>query len=221
MERKYYVYYHMSETTGEIYYVGKGSGKRAYIFDRRGKLWDAFKNKHGCKVVIFASNLLENEAFDLEISEIKRLKELKQCRANISLGGDGVKVETRWWNEAISRGQIERYKRNPKLKGKESKTYKHFCDDDILRKEYKTLNTIQIANKYNVSIPTVCTRLKEIGVQIKPPGRKSVKIICETDGKVFNSINDAARHYGVFRENIRKVLKGIYKHTNKLVFKYA
>jgi hypothetical protein len=83
------------------------------------------------------------------------------------------------------------------------------------------MSSVDLSKKYNVSITTIISRLREIGVDIKPAGRKSVKIKCENDGIVFNSISDAARHYGVFRENIKKVLSGIYKHTNKLVFKYA
>ena len=105
-------------------------------------------------------------------------------------------------------------------KGKDNKSFKHFCEDSTLIEEYKILNTIQIAKKYNVSTTTVWMRLKSLGVEIQKPGRKSVKIICINDGNEFNSINDAARKYGVFRENIRKVLKGKYKHTNNLVFKY-
>ncbi len=48
-----------------------------------------------------------------------------------------------------------------------------------------------------------------------------VKIMCVTDGKEFASINDAAKHYNVFRENIRKVLHGKYKHTGGRLFKYV
>lgn len=40
------------------------------------------------------------------------------------------------------------------------------------------------------------------------------------DNLVFDSMSDAAKYYGVYRENIRKVLRGIYKHTKNLKFKY-
>lgn len=221
MEKKYYIYYHISQKTGEIYYVGKGSGKRYLVLKRRGKLWDAFYRKHGCNAVIAFKNLSEKMAFKLEIKEIKRLKKINQCRANISNGGDGVHVDKRWWGENIRKSQIKRFKENPKPKGKENLTFKNFCDDSILVKEYKTLNTIQIAKKYNVSTTTVWMRLKSLGVKLKKPGQKPVKIICKNDGKIFHSINAAAKKYGVFRENIRKVLKNQYKHTNNLVFEYA
>jgi len=105
-------------------------------------------------------------------------------------------------------------------KGRDNKSFKHFCDDAILIEEYKTLNTIQISKKYNVSVTTVWDRLKSLGVKLKKPGKKPVKIICKNNGEIFDSINAAARKFGVFRENIRKVLKNEYKHTNNLVFEY-
>jgi len=221
VEKKYYIYYHISERTGEIYYVGKGSGKRYLAFKRRGKLWDSFYRKHGCNAVIAFKNLSEKMAFKLEIKEIKRLKKINQCRANISNGGDGVTVDKRWWGENIRKSQIKRFKETPMPKGKDNKTFKHFCDDANLIVEYKTLNTIQISQKYNVSCTTVWSRLKSLGVKLKNPGKKPVRIICKNDGEVFDSINAAAKKYGVFRENIRKVLKNQYKHTNNLVFEYA
>jgi hypothetical protein len=220
MEKKYYVYYHVSQKTGEIYYVGKGSGKRFAQFKLRGKLWDAFYKKHGCKAVIAFKDLSEKMAFTLEIKEIKRLKEINQCRANISNGGDGVTVDKRWWGDNIKKSQIKRFKENPMPKGKDNKTFKHFCDNNILIDEYKTLSTTQISNKYNVSVTTVWSRLKSLGVKLEKPGKKSIQITCKNDGKIYKSINEAARHYGVFRENIRKVLKNQYKHTNNLVFEY-
>jgi hypothetical protein len=221
MERKYYIYHHISEKTGEIFYIGKGCKNRAYAFKRRGRLWESFYKKHGCIVVIHIQNLTEKESYNLEKLEIKRLKKINQCRANISLGGYGVTVKNRWWGKEISKAQIKRFKNNPIPKGPNNKTYKNFCENECLKEDYKTMNSVQLSKKYNVSVTTIINRLREIGVDIKPAGRKSIKIKCENDGVIFKSINDAARYYGVFRENIKKVLKGKYKHTNQLVFKYA
>lgn len=38
--------------------------------------------------------------------------------------------------------------------------------------------------------------------------------------KEFDSISDAATYYNAYRENIKKVLKGAYKKTKGLTFKY-
>lgn len=49
---------------------------------------------------------------------------------------------------------------------------------------------------------------------------KKKKIICITDGKKFNSINEAAEYYGIGRRLISSVLSGSKKTTYGKVFVY-
>ena len=64
---KYYVYCHKNPTTNEIFYVGKGSGYRAYVTQSRGKFWYDYVKKHGIPIVeILHENLSEDESFILE-----------------------------------------------------------------------------------------------------------------------------------------------------------
>lgn len=91
---KYYVY---ADTlpTGEIFYVGKGSGMRKYKIPRNPKQ-SAFWKKHpDSKRKILQNNLSEQEAWDLEVKYIADLK-LNYCRypenhlaCNFSDGGEG------------------------------------------------------------------------------------------------------------------------------------
>ncbi len=85
MTDKYYVYAHRKETNGEIFYVGKGSGKRAYKKDR-SDWWKNIVNKHGRKVEILSDNLTEEDAFELEKFVISEMKG-KLC--NMTEGGEG------------------------------------------------------------------------------------------------------------------------------------
>ena len=62
----FYVYLHRKATTNEVFYVGKGSGRRAWIFRARGAYWTNIVNKHGLIVEIVQSGLKEFEAFNLE-----------------------------------------------------------------------------------------------------------------------------------------------------------
>lgn len=62
----FYVYLHRKATTGEIFYVGKGSGYRAKIPKRNNVLWHSIVAKHGYTVEIAASGLQEWYAFELE-----------------------------------------------------------------------------------------------------------------------------------------------------------
>ena len=93
----YYVYYYLRSKDSDIapagtpYYVGKGCNNRA---------WQTRKNKpkdYNC-IVIIAANLTENEAFELEISEISRLGRVDlgtgilRNRTNGGEGSSGIKV---------------------------------------------------------------------------------------------------------------------------------
>jgi hypothetical protein len=57
--KKYYVYTH-SDMSGKVFYVGKGTGNRAWT-KRDGKAW---KNKYGVEIVF--DGLTEEEALDAE-----------------------------------------------------------------------------------------------------------------------------------------------------------
>jgi hypothetical protein len=215
---KYYVYAHIRKDNGDIFYVGKGSGDRLIQKKGRNNYWKNIVTKYGYQQIKLIENLTEKESFQKEIEYIAHYKSKGMCKANISFGGDGVKVEKRWWGEAISKAQ----KGKIKPKGILSKSYKNLVSIDELKKLYidENKNSVEIAKILNVSITTVCSRLKEFNLSTRTAGRKKIPIVCVNDGNVFSSIMDAARFYGVYRENIRKVLRGDYKHTNKLVFKY-
>lgn len=71
---KYYVYLHKNPTTNEIFYVGKGCGRRAYIKSRRGKHYSSYVKKYGNPVVeIVKNNLTSNEAIEMERDLIAKI----------------------------------------------------------------------------------------------------------------------------------------------------
>jgi biotin operon repressor len=214
---KYYVYAHANEEHG-VFYVGKGSGDRLYTTGNRNKFWKRITKKYGYEAKIIEECDTEDAAFAREIYWIAHYKSLGQCEANFSLGGDGVTVEARWWGEKIS----ESLSGISRPKGKESKTYKDFIDENNLQKLYvnKNFSTIQISKMFGVSSTTVWERLKQYQIPIKPIDQRGKKIICTDTGEEFDSITAAARSLNLFRENIRKVLSGKYKTTGGLHFKY-
>lgn len=82
----FYVYHYLRSSDGTPFYVGKGSGSRAFEkhFGRRAPSRD--------RIVFIAKNLTEQAAFDLEILEIKRLgrKDLGTgILRNLTDGGEG------------------------------------------------------------------------------------------------------------------------------------
>lgn len=216
MENKYYIYAHVRLDTNSIFYIGKGSGKRAYITSNRSNYWKRIVNAHGYKVIFLEENLSEDEAFNFEISFIAKYKSKGGCEANFTIGGDGVRVEKRWWNDKIS----EALKGKNVKKGKDNGSYKHIITKDELYDMYvlKNMNTIEISKAKNTTTPTICSRLKEYGITKKSAGRVKIKIKCIEDNLEFNSLSDAAKHYNLYRENIKKVIDGKYKHTGNKTF---
>lgn len=73
-KKEYYVYHHVNKINNDIFYVGKGKGKRAYDTIGRNQYWLNYTKKYPeFEVVIVYDNLLEEEAFELEIKEINKI----------------------------------------------------------------------------------------------------------------------------------------------------
>lgn len=85
----FYVYTHSQADTGEVFYVGKGSGGRSHEFRSRSEIWKRFHKKHGTVVSIVKSGMSEACAFTLEIIQISKYRSMGQARANLSSGGSG------------------------------------------------------------------------------------------------------------------------------------
>ena len=212
--KKYYVYSHYNEKYG-TFYVGKGSNERLFNTKNRSIFWNRIVKKYGFTASIIEECENEKTAFEMEIFWIAYFKKNGQCVANFTLGGEGVNVEKRWWGDKISKSLKGR--KNPC--GKENKSYKDFADEDLLRRLYVDdgLSSVKISKLLGVSCTTVLARLLSYGIKAKLKGKI---IICVDDGIEHESITSAARHYGLHRENIRKVLSGKYKTTGNLKFIY-
>lgn len=67
MKNKFYVYAHFRRDNNKCFYIGKGSGKRAWDATNRNKEWADIVNSSGgfdCKLL--ALDLTEDKAFELE-----------------------------------------------------------------------------------------------------------------------------------------------------------
>jgi len=103
---KYYVYVHYRLSDNTPFYVGKGSGKRAWLQARRNPYWVATKNKYGLRVEIVFNNLSEEEAFQCERDTILEFKYFGYKLTNLSSGGEGAS-----------------YKRTPETRQRMSKAF--------------------------------------------------------------------------------------------------
>lgn len=91
IDNKYYVYLHKLQTTGEVFYVGKGHDRRAWEKTDRNVFWKAKTHNQAYEVVIHKNNLSENEAFELEKQLIAQYGNLNNggSLVNLTEGGEG------------------------------------------------------------------------------------------------------------------------------------
>lgn len=75
---------------GTLFYIGKGSLKRAHAKDNRNPHWKNIVAKHGYKVKVLAQWLTEAEALEHEKFLISCFRDMGFTLANITSGGEGV-----------------------------------------------------------------------------------------------------------------------------------
>lgn len=87
MNNIFYVYVHRRADDGQVFYVGKGHGQRAYETRRRNFHWTNTYNKHGRIVEIIKYMMSEKDALQLEIETIALYGRDSLC--NYTNGGEG------------------------------------------------------------------------------------------------------------------------------------
>jgi hypothetical protein len=89
-KRKFYVYLHRRLSDNLPFYLGKGSGKRAFSKSHRSTYWKRIVDKHGYCIEILQEFDDEQEAFEYEKDGIAALKEAGYPICNLTDGGEGV-----------------------------------------------------------------------------------------------------------------------------------
>ena len=99
MKDKYYVYEWFIKDTNEIFYVGKGSGKRYKVTNGRSDIFTKVINNNDCDVRIVKYFSNEKDAFEYEAKRIEELKKINQCKCNLHSGGAGGSGE--YWSDEL------------------------------------------------------------------------------------------------------------------------
>lgn len=89
MENIYYVYTHTRMDTGEVFYVGKGNGRRANTRWSRNIWWNNITSKNEWFPSIVQDRMTECEANELEVRMISEFRDSGIVLCNITNGGDG------------------------------------------------------------------------------------------------------------------------------------
>ena len=138
---KFYVYENTRLDINEIFYVGKGTGNRAYENkgSRRSEHWKRIHNKAGSSVKILADNLDEELAFLVEVERIDQLKRLNVSLVNRTTGGEGIAgyKHSKYAKEKISAAKKAMY--DSMSKEEKSWTKEHRINRlDAIKKYYAT-----------------------------------------------------------------------------------
>jgi group I intron endonuclease len=86
--KKFYVYIH-TKPNGEVFYVGKGTAKRAYKTSQRNKFWWNVVKKYGYEVKIVKYFDNEEDATNAEIKLVAKYRKANVRLVNLTDGGDG------------------------------------------------------------------------------------------------------------------------------------
>jgi hypothetical protein len=239
---KWLVYLHYRLDTGECFYIGKGTEKRARAKDCRNPIWNRIVHKANRNVVIAQYFEKEAEALAYEVDLISKFKPT----ANITAGGEGVsgykhseefrqkcrentlrlRANSEWNDKNIKAMRLAVAK--PESKAKISKARKEFFLDKKNRQHMSTKQKEFIANN-----PEANKRRNELSIQArqtteykllssKVQGGKS--FVAFKNGKVvgeFDILNQFARDYGLHAAAIHRCLKGKQKDHKGYTFKYS
>jgi hypothetical protein len=80
---------HVKESDGKIFYIGKGSGRRAFSCSGRSKFWHHVEKKHGFRAEILMRFEKESDAFEHEKFLISCFREINTQLVNLTDGGEG------------------------------------------------------------------------------------------------------------------------------------
>ena len=88
---RFYVYEHIRNDTGAVFYVGKGCGRRSVHDHNRGIYWDNIVNKaQGFSVRYPVQNVDEELSLLAEMELIDKYRKMGVRLVNVSDGGDGI-----------------------------------------------------------------------------------------------------------------------------------
>lgn len=151
----FYTYAHYKAGTGEIFYIGKGKGKRyTYKYARKNPHWQNVVNKYGFTSEILAHWDTEEEAFEHEKLLISCFRDMGVKLTNLTDGGDGCAglVFTELHKARLSASKMgKKHSEETKKKMSESaKGHKRNLGRKLSEETKKKLSEIQSRIKTNL-----------------------------------------------------------------------
>lgn len=227
----YYVYGYFRLDTNELFYIGKGHGKRCFNINGRDDHFINICNKYDVAVVILINNLTEEEAFMYEELAIQILVEDLDYSINIPGYRSNNKkiqhlVNKTWGGEGASGASNPASKPVICLTTNEvfgctvdgSKKYNlwEYSVSDCCRHKCKTAGKHPITNEplvwlfYEDYLQLNNEQIQDIIKNATAPNiGSSRKIYCVELDKEFNSIKEAENYLGVYSSSIANCVCGL------------
>ena len=193
--------------TEEVFYVGKGSGKRYKSISSRNKFFKDMYNTHQCNVRKVKDGLSEKEAFDYEKYLIKYYRDNTDYRlTNITDGGDGA--SGMWMTDETRAKMSEASKKKWQDEMWKQKVIanRHLPTSTYQSEEFKNKISILVTGEKNPNYQHYWTeeqkqhlRDKQIAsgryTGARNPSAKRIK--CVETGEEFECIKYACDKYGI------------------------
>lgn len=249
-ERRYYVYLWKIKDTGEVFYVGKGTGRRYLTRKRENSFFMKMLNSHDCEAVIYKDNLTEKEAFELEKETIAYYRQTDCRLTNVQDGGENppkhygpISEEKR---QKMCQAQKKYYAEHHEARKRNSESLKRFLQTEagkeFSEKSLKTRQTDEFREAQRErSIKALNTpkfhaeqseRMKEINNRPEMRARHTGAKNCnahevlqyDLDGNLLNrfeTVKQAEEATGVNNSKISAVASGKRKTAGGYVWKYT
>ena len=156
---KYYVYAWYIKETNEVFYIGKGCGKRYKTRKRENSYFMRIINKYDCDVKILKDGLTEEQAFELEKEMIAYYRTVSKHMTNILDGGEsppkltGIPKSDEW-KKKCSASHKKFVKNHPEYVEQNSKRMKEFLKTEKGKEFYEkglaTRRTEQFRKKQSI-----------------------------------------------------------------------
>lgn len=161
----FYVYEWFIVETGEVIYVGKGTGNR-YKVRKHNQFFNDMIRRNNCDSRIVKEFESEADAFDYEYIHVKELKEAGQCVCNIYDGGRGGSTD--WWTDDLR---------------------KRYSEKNVMKSEAQRKRMSESNPMKNKDIAEKTGAKKRIPVVIGDVEYKSIKEVCQHFGVASGTVN--------------------------------
>lgn len=196
---KFYVYAHF-DSAGTCFYIGKGKQNRAFSSYKRNSYWQRIA-KNNYTISILFDNLLESDAFKLEIELIAKYAP----RANFTAGGAGGCTVNEQTKPIMKKKVSEKRKQWWAVKSKEEKAHILKNSRANIKKFWASFTPEQLSAEQ----------------KRRSNFRKLKKVICLNNNIIYDSAKEACEQLSIrYSSKIFAACSGDRPHYRGYRFKY-